>query len=128
VRHRACGFIFNPGSEHTDVFFACLQSLLAALGSVQFVSNVVFAYLVLKETVTERYAFSFTNLEMLQNFSSNNVHQYLIPFLMGSVAHVSRRTLYATVFIVVGNVFLVSFGNHQSASKPLIILLHLSVP
>ncbi|CAM6095094.1 unnamed protein product [Calypogeia fissa] len=53
------------------------QSLLAALGSVQFVSNVVFAYLVLKETVT-------------------------------------GRILFATLFIVVGNITLVSFGNHQS--------------
>jgi hypothetical protein len=31
-----------------------LQSLLAALGSVQFVSNVFFAYLMLNEVVTSR--------------------------------------------------------------------------
>jgi hypothetical protein len=36
----------------------CLQSLLAALGSVQFVSNVFFAYLMLNEVVTKRYATS----------------------------------------------------------------------
>ncbi|GBG85711.1 hypothetical protein CBR_g40440 [Chara braunii] len=57
--------------------FLFMQSLLAALGSVQFISNVAFAYLVLKETVT-------------------------------------GRIMIATGFIVVGNIFLVSFGNHQS--------------
>lgn len=37
------------------VLGCAMQSLLAALGSVQFVSNVGFAYLVLNETVTGRY-------------------------------------------------------------------------
>lgn len=31
------------------------QSLLAALGSIQFVSNIAFAYFVLKKTVTVKY-------------------------------------------------------------------------
>ncbi|KAL1352524.1 hypothetical protein HN51_016518 [Arachis hypogaea] len=53
------------------------QSLLAALGSVQFVSNIAFAYFVLNKLVTV-------------------------------------RVLVATAFIVLGNVFLVAFGNHQS--------------
>ncbi|KAG8385039.1 hypothetical protein BUALT_Bualt04G0181400 [Buddleja alternifolia] len=53
------------------------QSLLAALGSVQFVSNIAFAYFVLNKTVTVK-------------------------------VHV------ATAFIVLGNIFLVAFGNHQS--------------
>lgn len=53
------------------------QSLLAALGSVQFVSNIAFAYFVLNKTVTTK--------------------------VMG-----------ATAFIVLGNIFLVAFGNHQS--------------
>ncbi|KAL8193614.1 hypothetical protein R6Q57_026749 [Mikania cordata] len=53
------------------------QSLLAALGSVQFVSNIVFAYFVLNKTVTV-------------------------------------KVLVATTFIVLGNTFLVAFGNHQS--------------
>ncbi|KAI8541219.1 hypothetical protein RHMOL_Rhmol08G0045300 [Rhododendron molle] len=53
------------------------QSLLAALGSVQFVSNIAFAYFVLSKTVT-------------------------------------IKVLVATAFIVLGNIFLVSFGNHQS--------------
>ncbi|MED6165184.1 hypothetical protein PIB30_097218 [Stylosanthes scabra] len=52
-------------------------SLLAALGSVQFVSNIAFAYFVLNKLVTV-------------------------------------RVLVATAFIVLGNVFLVAFGNHQS--------------
>lgn len=52
---------FQHWREYTDTFVRChpLQSLLAALGSVQFVSNVVFAYLVLKETVTERFGLCF---------------------------------------------------------------------
>ncbi|MFS7956475.1 putative magnesium transporter NIPA [Helianthus anomalus] len=53
------------------------QSLLAALGSVQFVSNIAFAYFVLSKTVTV-------------------------------------KVLVATIFIVLGNTFLVAFGNHQS--------------
>ncbi|XP_071734919.1 probable magnesium transporter NIPA8 [Rutidosis leptorrhynchoides] len=53
------------------------QSLLAALGSVQFVSNIVFAYFVLNKTVTV-------------------------------------KVIVATTFIVLGNTFLVAFGNHQS--------------
>ncbi|CAA6668108.1 unnamed protein product [Spirodela intermedia] len=53
------------------------QSLLAALGSVQFVSNIAFSYFVLSKMVTV-------------------------------------KVMIATAFIVFGNVFLVSFGNHQS--------------
>ncbi|XAR52066.1 hypothetical protein NMG60_11006919 [Bertholletia excelsa] len=53
------------------------QSLLAALGSIQFVSNIAFAYFVLNKTVTV-------------------------------------KVLVATAFIVLGNIFLVAFGNHQS--------------
>lgn len=53
------------------------QSLLAALGSVQFVSNIAFVYFVLNKTVTV-------------------------------------KVLIATAFIVLGNIFLVAFGNHQS--------------
>lgn len=53
------------------------QSLLAALGSVQFVSNIAFAYFVLHKTV-------------------------------------AVKVLVATAFIVLGNIFLVAFGNHQS--------------
>ncbi|KAJ4729595.1 Protein of unknown function (DUF803) [Melia azedarach] len=53
------------------------QSLLAALGSVQFVSNIAFAYFVFNKMVTV-------------------------------------KVLVATAFIVLGNIFLVAFGNHQS--------------
>ncbi|RVX06909.1 putative magnesium transporter NIPA8 [Vitis vinifera] len=53
------------------------QSLLAALGSIQFVSNIAFAYFVLNKMV-------------------------------------SVKVLVATAFIVLGNIFLVAFGNHQS--------------
>ncbi|XP_022983561.1 probable magnesium transporter NIPA8 isoform X2 [Cucurbita maxima] len=53
------------------------QSLLAALGSVQFVANIAFAYFVLHEMV-------------------------------------AVKVMVATAFIVLGNSFLVAFGNHQS--------------
>ncbi|XP_060217076.1 probable magnesium transporter NIPA8 [Lycium barbarum] len=53
------------------------QSLLAALGSIQFISNIGFAYYVLNKRVT-------------------------------------IKLLLATAFVVVGNIFLVAFGNHQS--------------
>uniref|UniRef100_A0A1D1XUJ4 Probable magnesium transporter n=1 Tax=Anthurium amnicola TaxID=1678845 RepID=A0A1D1XUJ4_9ARAE len=53
------------------------QSILAALGSIQFVSNIAFSYFVLNKTVTV-------------------------------------KVMVATTFIVFGNIFLVSFGNHQS--------------
>ncbi|XP_073006991.1 probable magnesium transporter NIPA8 isoform X2 [Typha latifolia] len=58
-------------------FAYAAQSLLAALGSIQFVSNIAFAYFVLSKTV-------------------------------------SVKVIVATAFIVFGNIFLVSFGNHQS--------------
>ncbi|KAK1601804.1 hypothetical protein QYE76_022622 [Lolium multiflorum] len=58
-------------------FAYAAQSLLAALGSIQFVSNIAFAYVVLNKTITV-------------------------------------KVMVATAFIVFGNVFLVSFGNHQS--------------
>ncbi|CAM0945798.1 unnamed protein product [Alopecurus aequalis] len=58
-------------------FAYAAQSLLAALGSIQFVSNIAFAYIVLNKTI-------------------------------------SVKVMVATTFIVFGNVFLVSFGNHQS--------------
>ncbi|KAG4119233.1 hypothetical protein ERO13_D11G065866v2 [Gossypium hirsutum] len=60
------------------------QSLLAALGSVQFISNIAFAYFVLNKMVTV-------------------------------------KVLAATAFIVLGNFFLVAFGNHQS---PVVALHH----
>lgn len=41
----------------TLLFFFFLQSLLAALGSIQFVSNIAFTYFVLKKTVTGKYVF-----------------------------------------------------------------------
>ncbi|CAN7003564.1 unnamed protein product [Brassica oleracea var. botrytis] len=53
------------------------QVRVAALGSIQFVSNIAFAYVVLNKMVTV-------------------------------------KVLVATAFIVLGNVFLVAFGNHQS--------------
>ncbi|PKA47572.1 hypothetical protein AXF42_Ash014768 [Apostasia shenzhenica] len=70
--------LFALGNCLNFVSFAyAAQSLLAALGSIQFISNIAFAYFVLSKTVT-------------------------------------IRVLVATGFIVFGNIFLVSFGNHQS--------------
>lgn len=71
-------FFFALGNCLNFVSFGyAAQSLLAALGSVQFVSNIAFAYFVLSKTVT-------------------------------------IKVVIATAFIVLGNIFLVSFGNHQS--------------
>ncbi|XP_061375704.1 probable magnesium transporter NIPA8 [Gastrolobium bilobum] len=70
-------FFFLGNCLNFISFGYAAQSLLAALGSVQFVSNIAFAYFVLNKLVT-------------------------------------IKVLVATTFIVLGNVFLVAFGNHQS--------------
>lgn len=70
-------FFFLGNCLNFISFGYAAQSLLAALGSVQFVSNIAFAYFVLNKLVTV-------------------------------------KVLAATAFIVLGNVFLVAFGNHQS--------------
>ncbi|GJR83645.1 probable magnesium transporter NIPA8 [Tanacetum coccineum] len=70
-------FAFGNALNFISFGYAAQQSLLAALGSVQFVSNIAFAYVVLNKTVTV-------------------------------------KVVVATTFIVLGNTFLVAFGNHQS--------------
>ncbi|GJR83639.1 probable magnesium transporter NIPA8 isoform X1 [Tanacetum coccineum] len=71
---------------HDEVSVRCYlisketSHFLAALGSVQFVSNIAFAYVVLNKTVTV-------------------------------------KVVVATTFIVLGNTFLVAFGNHQSPGE-----------
>jgi hypothetical protein len=37
------------------IYFVIFQSLLAALGSIQFVSNIAFAYFVLNKTISVKY-------------------------------------------------------------------------
>ncbi|XP_020111186.1 probable magnesium transporter NIPA8 isoform X5 [Ananas comosus] len=70
--------LFALGNCLNFVSFAfAAQSLLAALGSIQFVSNLIFAYFVFHKNIL-------------------------------------TRVLLGTAFIVFGNIFLVSFGNHQS--------------
>ncbi|KAG8643852.1 hypothetical protein MANES_11G073500v8 [Manihot esculenta] len=70
-------FFFLGNCLNFISFGYAAQSLLAALGSVQFVSNIAFACFVLNKMVTV-------------------------------------KVLVATAFIVLGNVFLVAFGSHQS--------------
>ncbi|KAJ6680291.1 hypothetical protein OIU79_019909 [Salix purpurea] len=70
-------FFFLGNCLNFISFGYAAQSLLAALGSIQFVSNIAFAYFVLNKMVTV-------------------------------------KVLVATTFIVLGNIFLVAFGNHQS--------------
>lgn len=70
-------FFFLGNCLNFISFGYAAQSLLAALGSVQFVSNIAFTYFVLNKMVTV-------------------------------------KVLVATAFIVLGNIFLVAFGNHQS--------------
>ncbi|KAK9117750.1 hypothetical protein Sjap_016697 [Stephania japonica] len=70
--------LFSLGNCLNFISFGyAAQSLLAALGSIQFVSNIAFAHFILNKRVTV-------------------------------------KVLVATTFIVLGNVFLVAFGNHQS--------------
>uniref|UniRef100_A0A6A7GE37 Magnesium transporter NIPA8 n=1 Tax=Hirondellea gigas TaxID=1518452 RepID=A0A6A7GE37_9CRUS len=74
---RIAFFIFCCGNVLNFVSFSfAAQSLLAGLGSVQFVTNVIFSYLILGSLVTP-------------------------------------RILTATGIIVMGNVLLVLFGNHE---------------
>ncbi|GAQ88927.1 hypothetical protein KFL_004700090 [Klebsormidium nitens] len=81
--------IFAVGNALNFISFGyAAQSLLAALGSVQFISNVGFAYFVLGENVT-------------------------------------NRIVVATALIVVGNIFLVAFGNHESTTYGHDDLLHM---
>ncbi|KMZ64461.1 hypothetical protein ZOSMA_36G00680 [Zostera marina] len=70
--------IFALGNSLNFISFGyAAQSLLAALGSIQFISNIAFSYFILNKSVTV-------------------------------------KIVVATIFIVLGNIFLVSFGNHQS--------------
>nr|CAD1836690.1 unnamed protein product [Ananas comosus var. bracteatus] len=70
--------LFALGNCLNFISFAfAAQSLLAALGSIQFVSNLIFAYFVFHKNIL-------------------------------------TKVLLGTAFIVFGNIFLVSFGNHQS--------------
>uniref|UniRef100_A0A2P2M6L9 Probable magnesium transporter n=2 Tax=Rhizophora mucronata TaxID=61149 RepID=A0A2P2M6L9_RHIMU len=70
-------FFFLGNCLNFISFGYAAQSLLASLGSIQFVSNIAFVYFVLNKMVTV-------------------------------------KVLVATAFIVLGNIFLVAFGNHQS--------------
>lgn len=54
-------------------------------------------------------------LSLSERFAENGEHSLLALFLMLEVG--GCRVIIATVFIVVGNIFFVSFGNHQSLSK-----------
>ena len=64
---RAGAIVFVLGNLINFSSFAfAAQSLLAALGSVQFVSNVVFSYLILKEPIT------FRAISLQQNWPQKN--------------------------------------------------------
>lgn len=62
-----------------------LQSLLAALGSIQFVSNIAFAYFVLNKTISVKYAL-FYFLEFFykgNEFQTSNTWNYrFMKFLL----------------------------------------------
>jgi hypothetical protein len=90
-----------------DYLLAILQSLLAALGSIQFVSNIAFAYFVLNKTISVKYVcFS------LSGSWNENYNHYMES--CNEAFSLLSRVMVATTFIVFGNIFLVSFGNHQS--------------
>jgi hypothetical protein len=91
-----------------DYLLAILQSLLAALGSIQFVSNIAFAYFVLNKTISVKYVcFSLPIAGM--KITINTWNQ-----VINEAFALLSRVMVATTFIVFGNIFLVSFGNHQS--------------
>ena len=50
-------FTFQSIVWELMIYFAMLQSLLAALGSIQFVSNIAFAYFVLNKAISVKYVF-----------------------------------------------------------------------
>lgn len=108
--------LFLQVSNFSVFFFS--QSLLAALGSIQFVSNIAFAYFVLNKTVTVKYVWSLTYLERAV-FQNNWAFSFFIPFhdSLNLINLLFYRVLIATSFIVLGNIFLVAFGNHQSPGK-----------
>lgn len=92
------------------------QSLLAAIGCVQFVSNVVFAALVLKEKVRPGVV-----VQQQQPTTTTCACMVLAalqphppPRPAAARAQVSRGVLAATALIVAGCVLLVSGGSHAS--------------
>lgn len=91
------------------IFSQLMQSLLAALGSIQFVSNIAFAYFVLNKMVTVKYVKIWTELI----FRTITWHTTLLSQTL-KCCLLFYRILVATAFIVLGNIFLVAFGNHQS--------------
>lgn len=82
------------------------QSLLAALGSIQFVSNVIFAWFVLHERV--RVYAGHCQCSCL-------CHTTCVTCTGMYHVQADRRVIIATAMIVVGCIVLVVFGNHQSA-------------
>ena len=87
------------------------QSILAALGSVQFVSNVIFAWLVLQEKVMVAAA----RLGAPALAPSSACTQSRASHLLAAV-QATRRVCAATGCIVLGCIILVTFGNHQSTT------------
>ena len=87
------------------------QSILAALGSVQFVSNVLFAWLVLQEKVgmSAHARRRLAGLGKPPALSRMRALTRTCP-----VSQATRRVCAATGCIVLGCVVLVTFGNHQS--------------
>lgn len=82
------------------------QSLLAALGSVQFVTNVIFAKYLLHERVSSvNHQHALVTPSASQTCTAN--FMWLHP-------QASEQVLLATGIVAAGCVILVCFGNHQS--------------
>eukprot|EP00898_Chlorokybus_atmophyticus_P006832 jgi/Chlat1/714/Chrsp104S01198 len=96
-------FIFGNVLNFVSFGYAA-QSLLAALGSVQFVSNVVFASVVLKERITFRYVAA---------VDAHAMQHIALQALLWTDLKICSIVA-ATCLIVAGNFLLVWFGNHES--------------
>ena len=96
------------------------QSLLAALGSVQFVSNVFFAYFVLHEKVSIGLSTAACCHTVVLSYSDLMYHCAMPEAAPNCQHHVSplmqsnKRVVLATALIVCGCIVLVTFGNHHS--------------
>ena len=93
------------------------QSILAALGSVQFVSNVVFAWFVLQEAVRPLTStFHILQITTATHAISTLQLQDFLMYDTWSLMQATRRVCAATACIVLGCIILVTFGNHQSTT------------
>ncbi|GMH45330.1 hypothetical protein BSKO_13287 [Bryopsis sp. KO-2023] len=107
-------FLFIVGNVANFISFGyAAQSLLAALGSVQFISNVLFASLVLKEKVTKGVVLAtlciVTGCVTLVSFGSHESKQFTVEELM----NLYRRPVYISYIFFMGITVVVTYGVYR---------------